>query len=216
MTLRLPRPALKLAIASGLVFSLLPLALAPLLSAQDSPKGRGRKYKPPPETAHIEVTVTKGYNHKPISNAAVIFHELREDGKDEGNLEIKTDPDGKAVIDVIPIGTNLRVQVIASGFATFADDFVISEASRQIPIAMLRPREQISAYQDNSGKAAQMKPGVQEPIRPKPAGSDSPASKSVKVPPSTTLPPPTPLPPSEQNAPAPVTQPTPQNNPPNQ
>ncbi len=208
MTFSLPRPALKLAIASGLVVSLLPLAFA-----QDSSKSRGRKYKAPPETSHIEVTVTKGYNHKPISNAAVIFHELRPDGKDEGNLEVKTDPDGKAIIDVIPIGTNLRVQVIASGFATFAEDFQISETSRQIPIAMLRPREQMSAYQDNTGKAAQVKPGVQEPVRPKPAGSDSAAPKSVKVPPSTTPPPPTPLPPSEQNAPAPVSQPAPQNPP---
>jgi hypothetical protein len=146
------------------------LVLPVLASAQDStatPHGRGRKYKPPPETSHIEVLVTKGYNHKPIENAAVIFHELREDGKDEGNLEVKTDPDGKAVIDVIPTGANVRVQVIANGFATFAQDFVVSEASRQIPVTMIRPREQISNYVDNSGKPATIQPGVQEPIRPK-------------------------------------------------
>ena len=190
-------PALNIAVS---------LALTASLAAQDSSKGRGRKYKPPPETSHIEVLVTKGYNHKPISNAAVIFHELAADGSDDGNLEVKTDPEGKAIIDVIPIGTNLRVQVLAPGFATFAEDYQITENSRQIPITMLRPQEQISAYQDNSGKSSTAKPGVQEPIRPKSAPT---ASKSVKVPPSTTPPKAPPLPPSEQNTPSPVPNPPP-------
>ena len=193
------RSAVKLAAASGLALSLVPLMLG-----QDTPKGRGRKYKPPPETSHIEVVVTKGYNHKPIPNAAVIFHEIREDGKDLGNLEVKTDPDGKAIIDVIPTGSNLRVQVLANGFATYAEDFLISESSRQIPVEMLRPREQISTYVDNSGKASTAKAGVQEPVRPKPTDAKS---KSVPAPASTTPPPPTPLPPSEQNTPAPVSNP---------
>src|SRR5271168_5118568 len=96
-----------------------------------TPAKHGRKYKAPPETSHIEVTVIKGFNKKPIMNAAVIFHPIK-DGKDEGNLEVKTDPDGKAVIDVIPTGSRVRIQVIANGFATFADDYVVSEASRQI------------------------------------------------------------------------------------
>ena len=186
------------------------VATVPFAGAQDNPKGRGRKYKPPPETSHIEVMVTKGYNHKPISNAAVIFHELRYDGTDQGALEVKTDPEGKAIIDIIPIGTNLRVQVLAPGFATFAEDFMITENSRQIPIEMLRPQEQISAYQDNSGKASQAKPGVQEPIRPK---SPATASKSVQVPASTTPPKAPPLPPSEQNRTAPVSNPPPSGQP---
>ena len=199
MMSRTTRSVSKLVAVSGIALSLLPLALG-----QDTPKGRGRKYKPPPETSHIEVIVTKGYNHKPIPNAAVIFHELREDGKDMGNLEVKTDPDGKAMIDVIPTGSNLRVQVLANGFATYAEDFLISESSREIPVEMLRPREQISTYVDNSGKATTAKPGVQEPVRPKPTDA---ASKSVKAPPSTKPVPPTPLPPSEQNTPSPVSNP---------
>ncbi len=42
----------------------------------DQPEKHGRKYKAPPETAHIEVTVLKGFNKKPIMNAAVIFHPI--------------------------------------------------------------------------------------------------------------------------------------------
>jgi hypothetical protein len=98
-------------------------------------------------------------------NAAVIFHPTK-DGIDEGNLEMKTDPEGKSVIDVIPIGSKVTIQVIADGFATFAEDYQIDEASRQILITMIRPRAQVSAYLDNSGKPAELKPGVQDPVRP--------------------------------------------------
>jgi hypothetical protein len=147
--------------------------LAPLYARAQSdddptPQKHGRKYKAPPETSHIEVLVTKGFNKKPIMNAAVIFHPIK-DGQDEGTLEVKSDPDGKAIIDVIPMGSQVRIQVIANGFATFAEDYTITEASRQISVKMLRPQAQVSAYTDNSGKTAEVKPGVQEQVRPKKA-----------------------------------------------
>jgi len=150
--------------------------------AQDDntkPEKHGRKYKAPPETSNIEVTVIKGFNKKPIMNAAVIFHPVDSDGKDEGFLEMKTDPDGKAKIDVIPTGSQVRIQVIATGFSTYADDYKIEQADRKITIAMIRPRAQVSTYLDESGKPSQRQPGIQEPIRPKPAsGSSSGAGSS--------------------------------------
>jgi hypothetical protein len=152
--------------------------------AQDAPAKRGRKYKAPPATSHIEVTVVKKFNGKPIVNAAVIFNSSL-DGKDEGNLEVKTDPEGKAVIDVIPTGSSVRVQVIATGFATFADEYIVTEPSRQISVAMIRPQEQISSYEDNSGKTATRKPGVQEPARPT-TPATTPAAKPATPPPATT------------------------------
>jgi hypothetical protein len=157
--------------------------------AQDSPVKRGRKYKPPPATSHIEVTVLKKFNGKPISNAAVIF-DATMDGKDQGTLEVKTDPDGKAAIDVIPTGSSVRVQVIASGFATFADEYVVSEPTREISISMIRPQEQLSSYQDNDGKTSSRKPGVQEPIRPtnpaaKPATPAPQPQTTPQTPPNT-------------------------------
>ncbi|HEY4382466.1 MAG TPA: hypothetical protein VGN01_19110, partial [Acidobacteriaceae bacterium] len=139
------------------------------------PEEHGRKYKAPPDTSHIEVTVLKGFNKKPIDGAHVVLHPVK-DGKDEGNLEIKTHQDGKAVIDVIPTGSKVRIQVLADGFATFADDYLVTEASRQITIEMARPQEQISAYVDNKGKASQMAPGVQVPIRPAKKKATPPAS----------------------------------------
>jgi hypothetical protein len=133
--------------------------------AQDAPEKHGRKYKAPPATSHIQITVLKKFNGKPISNAAVIF-DATLDGKDQGNLEVKTDPEGKATIDIIPTGSNVRVQVIATGFATYAEDYLVTEPSREITVSMVHPQEQLSSYQDNQGKAATRKPGVQEPVRP--------------------------------------------------
>ena len=147
---------------------------------QDSSTTRGRKYKAPPATSHIEILVTKKSNGKPIQNAAVIFNPSK-DGKDEGSLEVKTDPDGKATIDVIPTGSLVRVQIIANGFATFAEDYQIDEPTREIAISMVRPQEQVSSYVDNSGKASSRKPGVQEPARPTPpAGQTTPPAQPAK------------------------------------
>jgi hypothetical protein len=140
----------------------------------DSAAHRGRKYKAPPATSHIEVLVSKKFNGKPIMNAAVVF-DSKLNGKEEGNLEVKTDPDGKAVIDVIPTGSTVRVQVIATGFATYAQEYLVTEPSRQIAVSMLRPQEQISSYENNEGKATVRKPGVQEPIRPTTPAKPAPA-----------------------------------------
>jgi hypothetical protein len=144
------------------------------LLAQDSPVKRGRKYKPPPETSKITVQVTKKFNGKPIMNAAVIFNPYDKDGKDIGNLEVKTDPEGKATIDIIPTGSLVRVQVIASGFATFAEDYQIDQPTHDIAVTMLRPQEQVSSYMDNSGKSSSRKAGVQEPVRTKPGDKTAP------------------------------------------
>jgi hypothetical protein len=147
--------------------------------AQDDTHERhGRKYKAPPETAHIEVLVQKGFNKKPIMNAAVIFHPIDADGKDEGTLEVKSGPDGKASLDVIPIGSQVRLQVLANGFATYAQDFTVDAPSRSFVVSMIRPEAQISAYEDNEGKPSNEQPGIQVPIRPKPKSSKNSGSST--------------------------------------
>lgn len=170
----------------GLVVALLLGMAAPGAGAQDGTGERhGRKYKAPPDTAHIEVTVLKGFNKKPIMNAAVIFHPIDANGKDEGTLEVKSGPDGKANIDVIPLGSQVRLQVLANGFATYAEDFKIDSATREITVSMIRPQSQISAYVDNEGKPADTQPGIQEPVRPKKksaAGSGMGANGSSATP----------------------------------
>ena len=140
--------------------ALLSLATVSCTQAQDN--RHGRKYKAPPETSHLEVLVVKDSNGKIIENAAVIFHPSK-DGVDEGNLEVKSGTDGKAFIDVIPTGSDVAIQVISNGFSTYAETIKLTEASRQMTVRMKRPQEQISTYEDNSGKSSARSTGVQEP-----------------------------------------------------
>lgn len=133
--------------------------------SQESKQRRGRKYKVSDATSHVEVTVLKEATGRPVANAAVIFHPVKN-GKDEGNLEVKTNEDGKAIIDVIPTGSVVGVQVIADGFATYAADYKLAEDRREILVTMVPPRAQISTYQDTHGKASERAVGVQEPKHP--------------------------------------------------
>ena len=131
----------------AIVLAVLGMVLASLaVGAQQKPSNRGRKYKSPPPTARIEVTVVRDVNGKPIENAAVIFHPVKGE-KETGNMELKTNEDGKAIIDVLPIGDTVRMQIIAKGFQTYGDDFVIDKAQVSIDIRMKRPGEQYSIYQ---------------------------------------------------------------------
>ena len=174
------------------------LAIVSVAGAQQ--QEHGRKWKPLPDLSHIVVTVVKGFDGKPMSNAAVVFHSTL-DGRDNGNLEVKTDPNGKATIDVIEVGSNVDVQVIAHGFATYAQNLNEVGADKFLEVRMLRPREQVSLYQDNSGKASVLKPGVQEPPHPV-------LAKPKLGPDGYALPPPTPPATPATHAP-PATQATP-------
>lgn len=159
-------------VSSPAILALFFAVAIPSVPAQDASKApkferHGRKYKAPPQTSNIEVTVFRGSTQKPVESAAVIFHPVDADGKDEGFLELKTTPEGTAKIDVIPTGSKVRIQVIAPGFAPYAEDYKIDEPQREIAIHMQRPREQVSTYVDQSGKPSSTKAGVQEPVRPK-------------------------------------------------
>ncbi len=96
------------------------------LRAQDDDSHHGRKYKVPPPSARIDVTVVRDYNGKPIADAHVIFHPIEGD-KDKGALELKTNEDGKIVIDVIPVGDTVTLQVIAKGFQTYGQVYKIDK-----------------------------------------------------------------------------------------
>ncbi|QEE29715.1 carboxypeptidase regulatory-like domain-containing protein [Terriglobus albidus] len=152
---------------AGVVALAAVMAVTGVSGAQDNREDRhGRKYKAPPETSRIEVLVVKDFNGKPIQNAAVIFRPM-EDGQPNGSYEVKTGPDGKATIDVIPRGATVVLQVLATGFASYAKQYEIAEANKAIEVRVIRPREQVSAYQDNGDKESQRKAGVQEANRPK-------------------------------------------------
>ncbi len=104
-------------------------------------------------TTWVYFTVLKEDNGKPVRNAAVVMHPVNEKGKQErGGLELKTDPEGKANFDGVPYGP-LRVQVLASGFQTFGEDYTIEKDKTEITIKLKRPQGQFSIYDDPAAKA---------------------------------------------------------------
>ncbi len=134
-------------------------------NAHAAPQEHGRKWQPAPPTAPITITVVKGFNDKPFENAGVVFRAVR-DGKSDGTLEVKTDPDGNARIDVLEVGSHVLVQVIARGYATAAAEFDLTADGKQLTLKLQRPQAQVSQYVDNDGKPSQTKPGVQERVIP--------------------------------------------------
>jgi hypothetical protein len=150
------------------------------LSAQDSAH-RGRKYKPPPPTSHIEVTVLRDVDSKPIENAAVIFQLIGE----KGNMELKTNEDGKSVIDVLPTGSKMRLQIIAKGYKTYGEEYMIDKSDMTFGIRLKRPGEQYSIYKNHDQDEQKDDKSADSPKATPPPPTDKP---NDSTPPSTNPP----------------------------
>ena len=74
-----------------------------------------------------------------------------EGEKDKGNMELKTNEDGKTIIDVLPMGDTVRLQIIAKGFQTYGEDYKVSKPEMAIEIKMKRPGAQYSVYRNHDG-----------------------------------------------------------------
>src|SRR5882724_12214712 len=99
--------------------------------------------------AAIAFVVLRDYNGKPVKNASVIMHPVRKDGKQKNSgLQLKTNTDGKTSFDGIPYGP-LRIQVLAQGFQTFGEDYVVDKPEMEITIKLKRPQGQYSVYEDH-------------------------------------------------------------------
>jgi hypothetical protein len=108
-----------------------------------------QKDKDDEPTAVLNFLVIKEDNGKPVRSAAVIMHPVSASGKQSrGGLELKTDADGKTSFDGVPYG-KLRVQVLASGFQTFGEDYDIDKAKMDFTIKLKHPQGQYSIYQDH-------------------------------------------------------------------
>lgn len=97
------------------------------------------------QKATINVTVVRESSGKPVKNAEVVLHLVKNGREKQEGLELKTHEDGKAGTGGIPYGT-LRVQVIARGFRTYGQDFEINQPSMEITIKLQKPKSQFSIY----------------------------------------------------------------------
>ena len=100
------------------------------------------------QASTVKVVVVKDDTGKPVRNAAVILHPVKQNGKQaKGGIELKTDAEGKTESDGMPYG-KLRVQVIAPGFQTFGDDYTINQSEHTVTIRLKRPQGQYTIYGD--------------------------------------------------------------------
>lgn len=160
-------------------FLLAALPLSVMAQKQEKPEYHGRKYKKLEPAATITVHVKKAANGKPVESAAVVFRATKN-GKDQGGMEIKTNVDGEAKLDIIEIGSHVKVQVIADGFSTNAVEFDVPDEVKNVTVEMVKPRAQVSTYENNDGKMSQRPAGVQEPP-PIPTPKKQPSTAPVVI-----------------------------------
>ncbi len=105
-----------------------------------------KKKNAPEQFCTLSFVVLKDTTGEPIKNASVVIHSLRKDGSQgtEG-FQLKTDTDGKALIDDIPFG-KMRLQVLAHGLQTYGDDIEVNAEKQEFVIRLKPPAEQVSIY----------------------------------------------------------------------
>ena len=99
--------------------------------------------------SRLRFVVVRDSDGKPVRNAEVVLHPVKRKGKQaKGEMELKTDAEGRTNIDGIPYGP-LRVQVLAPHFQTFGEDYEINKAEMEITVKLKRPGGQYSIYENH-------------------------------------------------------------------
>jgi hypothetical protein len=103
----------------------------------------------------VRFVVVRDTDGKPVRNAEVVLHPVKRKGKQaNGEMEFKTDAEGKASIDGIPYGP-LRVQVLAPHFQTFGEDYEINKPEIELTVKLKHPGDQYSIYDNHNDKKPQ-------------------------------------------------------------
>jgi len=105
----------------------------------------------------IRVTVTvldaKG---RPLPNAGVVMKQVAVDtgrmSKHPFDVEIHTDEKGTATVQGFEPGEVL-VQVIAKGFQTYGQGFIMEHADENVHVQLRPPRSQVTIYKNGGGGA---------------------------------------------------------------
>src|ERR1700691_6652187 len=98
----------------------------------------------------VKFVVVRDTDGKPVRNAEVVLHPVKHKGKQgDGEMELKTDAEGKTSVDGIPYGP-MRVQVLAPHFQTFGEDYQVDKAVMEITVKLKHPGGQYSIYEDHA------------------------------------------------------------------
>ncbi len=135
----LPQFARALALLFAVTFILANLTLSLRAQDDDGP------------TSSVKVIVVRDTDGKPVKYAQVVLHPVNRKGKSQGELDLKTDADGRTSLDGVPFG-KLEIQVIAKGFQTFGEEYEIKQPALEITVKLKHPTGQYSTYENHDGK----------------------------------------------------------------
>ncbi len=100
-------------------------------------------------TSRLRFVVVRDSDGKPVRDAAVVLHPVKRKGKQaQGEMDLKTDAEGRTSVDGIPYGP-LRVQVLVPHFQSFGEDYEINKAEMEITVKLKRPGGQYSVYENH-------------------------------------------------------------------
>ena len=117
--------------------------------------GRGWAQDDEGPMASVKVVVVREASGKPVKDAKVVLHPVNRKGKaTKGELDLKTDAEGRASVDGIPYGS-IEVQVLAPGLQTFGADYEVKQAEVEITVKLKRPGGQYSTYENHDDKKPQ-------------------------------------------------------------
>ena len=106
-------------------------------------------------TSNLRFVVVRDSDGKPVRNAEVVLHPMNRKGKQaKGEMELKTDAEGRTNVDGIPYGS-LQVQVLAPHFQTFGEDYEINKPELEITVKLKHPGGQYSVYENHDDKKPQ-------------------------------------------------------------
>ncbi|MGH9643076.1 MAG: carboxypeptidase-like regulatory domain-containing protein [Terriglobales bacterium] len=134
---------INLAASLGAIILIAMCSRARLLRAQDD-EG---------PTSSIHVVVVRDADGKAVKYAQVVLHPVNRKGKSKGEMDLKTDADGRASLDGVPYGS-VEVQVVAKGFQTFGQDYEVKQPQLEITVKLKHPAGQYSIYDNHDDKNA--------------------------------------------------------------
>ena len=108
-------------------------------------------------TSSLRIVVVRDTDGKPVKYAQVVLHPVNRKGKSKGEMDLKTDADGRASLDGVPFGS-VEVQVVAKGFQTFGEDYEVKKPELEITVKLKHPADQYSTYENHDDKNPPQKP----------------------------------------------------------
>ncbi|MBI4459580.1 MAG: carboxypeptidase regulatory-like domain-containing protein [Acidobacteria bacterium] len=99
------------------------------------------------ETSRLTLQVLREQDKKPVPNAHVVVKFMSERLlKDKRtSWEAKTNRNGVLVLNDLPAGS-IKIQVIAKGYQTSGNDYVLSKPQEELSILLKPPQGQFSSY----------------------------------------------------------------------